>query len=158
LTRIFNLCWANNHGFVPISEKEAEYLYESFKTILHPNLIHFAEVDGKIVGGAIFLHDYNQLFKTMNGKLFPWNILKVFTQKKKITRLRAFMSGVLPEYRNKTVFPLMVYEAIKQATSFEGWDCFEGSYILENNRVTIATLEKIGGEIYKKYRVFETAC
>ncbi len=158
LTKIFNLCWANNHGFVPISDAESEYLYSSLKPFLNSDLIHFAEVEGKIVGGAIFLLDYNQLFKTMDGRLFPLNIFKIFTQKKKITWMRSFMAGVLPEYRNKAVFPLMLSHGIKRGMRFTQLDFLEASYVLENNHQTIAALEKLGAEIYKKYRLFETAC
>jgi hypothetical protein len=156
LTKIFNQCWAKNHGFIPITLAEGEFLYSSLKPLLDSKLVLFAELDGEVVGGAIYILDYNQIFKTFNGRLFPWNLAKIFTQKKSLTSLRAFMAGVVPEHRNKNIFPLMLSEVIKTGFSY-GIDNLEASYILENNHFMRAILEKIGGEIYKEYRVFETS-
>ena len=58
---------------------------KDLKPLVEPSLVLFGEVKGKIIGFVLVMLDYNQVFKSMNGKLFPFGFLKLYTQKKKIT-------------------------------------------------------------------------
>lgn len=151
---LFNTCWVKNHGFIPLTDAEMDFMANDLKAIADPRLILFGEINGETVAGMIVLPDYNGIFKNMNGRIFPFNWIKIFTQKKRIKALRIVILGVDPAHQKKGIDGALYYEIVKRALDL-GYDWAEASYILENNYMMMRPLEMIGGEIYKKYRVFQ---
>lgn len=154
LRKIYNEAWEKNYGFVPMTDKEIDEYAAGFKQIAEPSLIFFAEIDGKPVGTALSLLDYNYVFKQMNGRLFPFNFIKMFTQKKHITWARVMLLGILPKYRGKGLDAVLYYETVRAAQAL-GVEYGEASWILEDNAMMRRGMELIKGEIYKTYNVYE---
>jgi hypothetical protein len=46
---IYNAAWEKNWGFVPMTDREIEHLAEQFRQVAVPDIIPFAEKDGKVV-------------------------------------------------------------------------------------------------------------
>ncbi len=154
LRMIYNEAWEKNYGFVPMTDKEIDEYAAGFKQIAEPSLIFFAEIDGEPVGTAVSLLNYNYIFKQMNGRLFPFNFVKMFTQKKHITWARVLLLGILPKYRGKGLDAVLYYETVKAAQAL-GVEYGEASWILEDNDMMRRGMELIKGEIYKTYNVYE---
>jgi GNAT superfamily N-acetyltransferase len=68
--------------------------------------------------------------------------------------LRVIALGVLPEYRGTGVDALMYIETAKAAVR-RGYKYAEMSWILENNDMMNRSIQMLGGEVYKTYRMFE---
>ncbi len=154
LRDIYNKAWEKNYGFVPMTNKEIDEYVKAFKPIAEPSLIFFAEIDGKPIGTAVSLLDYNYIFKQMNGRLLPFNFIKMFTQKKHITWARVMLLGILPKYRGKGLDAVLYYETVRAAQAL-GVEYGEASWILEDNDMMRRGMELIKGEIYKTYNVYE---
>jgi len=154
LRTIYNEAWEKNYGFVPMTDKEIDEYAAGFKQIAEASLIFFAEIDGKPIGTAVSLLDYNYIFKQMNGRLFPFNFIKMFTQKKNIKWARVMLLGILPKYRGKGIDAVLYYETVKAAQAL-GVEYGEASWILEDNAMMRRGMELIKGEIYKTYNVYE---
>lgn len=150
---IYTKTWKDNWGFLPISESEFHALADELKMVLDPDLVHVAEIDGKPIAFSIGIPDLNQIFKTMDGKLFPFGIFKILLGKKKIDRFRTALMGVLPEYQGKGIDALLHYAAIEKAVA-KGITESELSWILGDNQEMIRVAEKIGGRLDKTYRMF----
>src|SRR3989304_430851 len=105
---VYNKAWAPNWGFVPMTEDEIDAMAKDLKSIIEPSLVLFGEIDGKLVGFALVLLDYNFIFKQMNGRLFPFGIIKLFTQKKKIPWSRIITLGIIPEYQKRRIYEIPI--------------------------------------------------
>lgn len=153
---LFNEAWStvNNHGWVPLTDAEFDVITGDLKQITDPDLVMLARVDGKVVGGVICLPDYNEIFKSWKGKIFPFNFIDMFTKKRKIQCLRIVILGVLPEYQKKGLDAIMYYEILERGLA-KGMTWAEASYIVEDNMPMFKPLMNIGGEIYKTYMVVE---
>ncbi len=153
---LFNEAWTteNNHGWVPLTDAEFDAITADLKAITWPDLVMLAKVGDKVVGGVICLPDYNEIFKSWRGKLFPFNWIDMFTKKKKIECLRIVILGVLPEYQKKGLDAIMYYEILERGLA-KGLVWAEASYIVEDNMPMFKPLMNIGGEIYKTYMVME---
>jgi len=152
---VYNQAWAPNWGFIPMTEEEIDNLAKELKPIVEPSLVLFAEVEGKTVAFALVMPDYNELFITMNGRLFPFNFIKLFTKRKKITWARVITLGIIPEYQKRGVDALLYYEITKRAEKL-GIIKGEASSVLEDNEMMKRGAEQVmNGEIYKKYRIYE---
>lgn len=153
---IFNEAWTteNNHGWVPLTDEEFDFITGSLKPITDPELVLIARKGDKAVGGMICLPDWNEVFKSWKGKILPFNWIDLFTKKKKIKCLRVVILGVLPEYQKKGLDVVMYHEVMRRGLD-KGMEWAEASYIVEDNMPMFKPLMNIGGEIYKTYRVME---
>jgi len=154
IEEIYNSAWESNWGFVPITTAEFDYLAESLKMVVDPDLVMFAEVAGKPAGFTLSLPDFNQVLKKMNGRLLPFGFLKILTGKKKIDFLRVIIMGVKPEYQKKAIDSVFYLETIKNGNK-NGYTGAEISWVLEDNMPMRMTAEKLGAHIYKTYRIYK---
>ncbi len=69
---VYNKAWAPNWGFVPMTDEELEVMAKDLKPLVEPSLVLFGEIEGKLIGFALVMIDYNYIFKQMNGRLFPF--------------------------------------------------------------------------------------
>jgi len=151
---VYNKAWAPNWGFVPMTEDEIDAMAKDLKSIIEPSLVLFGEIDGKLVGFALVLLDYNFIFKQMNGRLFPFGIIKLFTQKKKIPWSRIITLGIIPEYQKRGLDAVFYYEIVTRAAKINIF-LGEASWVLEDNDMMNRGLDVMNAHAYKKYRIYE---
>ena len=151
---IYNSAWEKNWGFVPMTDAEFEHMAKQLKPIIDPELVLIAEVEGKPVAFAIQLPDYNQAMKHMNGRLFPIGVFKFLWYKRKIDEVRVLTLGIIPAYRGRGIDAMLVVRMmeISQPRGMAKGEC---SWILEDNTMMRHGMERMGGYVYKTYRVFE---
>lgn len=154
IKEIYNSAWERNWGFVPMTEAEFDYMAESIKPIVNPQLCIIAEIAGEPVGFALQLPDYNVAFKHMNGKLLPFGWAKFLWYKRNIPHTRVLTMGVKPEHRKKGLDSMLILQLHIESSKF-GCPRGECSWILEDNLPMRHGMERIGGRAYKTYRVFE---
>ncbi len=155
---IYNSAWEANWGFVPMTKEEFYHTAKDLKSIVDPNLVHFALVNGVVAGFILTLPDLNQVFKQIpSGNLSPIAIYKILTAKKRMTRVRVITMGVKKEFRKIGIETLLYkhnHIAIKKNPNIKN---IEMSWILENNLEMNKPLIRMGGEAYKRYRLYEKA-
>ncbi len=156
IQHIYTRAWEKNWGDVPMTDSEFKELAKAFKPLADPNLIQFAYINNEPVAIIVAMPDWYEVLKSMNGRLFPFNFLKLLTQKKSHTWSRVILLGTLPEYRNKGLDGLLCYEALKHAKE-RGIKYAEGSWILEDNVMMNRAMQNFFGEVYKTYGIFEKA-
>lgn len=149
-SNIFEEHW----GYVPVTDKEFDFFAERLRRFAIPELLLFAELKGEPIGFIIYLPDYNQPLKKINGCLFPFGWLKYLYYARKIEVVRLIYIGVLKEYRLKGIEALLIHESSQKAYEL-GYRKTEVSKILEENYRARRAAEAYGGKIYKTYRVYE---
>jgi len=151
---IYNRAWAKNWGFVPWTENEMKFMAERLKNFADPELVIFAMHQGKEVGFAFGLPNYNEILKELNGRLFPFGIFKLLINRKKIKGIRAVVFGVIPEVQH-TGLAYLLYDQLEKNALARGYEWAETSWQLEDNEAINRFTTSIGGRIYKKYRIYE---
>jgi hypothetical protein len=154
INNLYNSFMDKNWGFVPATMEDMLYSAKSLKQIVNPKMIFFAGMKDKTVGCSISIPDINQALTHMNGRLFPFGIFKFLYYKPKINRIRLILLGIDQSFRLRGMDILFYYYTMQRA--FEnGYDEAELSWISEDNNILISIVEKLGAELYKKYRVYE---
>lgn len=153
---VYNDAWADNWGFVPMTEAEFMFIAKNLKLAVDPNFVYFAEKKGtgETIGFSLSLPDNNQAIVGMNGKLFPFGIFKFLMQKKKIDQLRVIIMGVKKEYQKKGIDAVFYRDTIVNGNK-RGVRGAEISWVLEDNMVMMQTALNMGAEVYKTYRIFD---
>jgi hypothetical protein len=154
---IYNSAWDKNLGFVPMTEKEFNYLAKDLKMIMDPDFCLVAEHQGKMVGFSLAIPDINQVQITIKkGRLLPTGIFKLLFGRKKINYVRIITLGVMEEYR-KLGIEACFYASIIQNAGRKNIKGGEASWILETNELMNKAMENINGKVYKTYRIYEKA-
>lgn len=152
--KVYNSAWIDNWGSVQMTEEEFKFVAGSLKPLVDADIVYFAEVNGVPVGFSLSMPDYNQIFKNINGRLFPFGFLKILTGRKKITGIRVMIMGIIPEYQRKGIEAVFINNTIKIGNS-KGYTFAEISWILEDNIPMVQTAINLGAELYKTYRVYD---
>jgi ribosomal protein S18 acetylase RimI-like enzyme len=155
---IYNGAWEKNWGFVPMTDKEFDYLAKSLKPIANPHYVYFVENrEGKTIGFSLSLPDINQALKHVNGNPFtPWGLVKYLWYKRNISMVRTIVMGVLPEYRNKGIDSILNTQ-IADYGGKHGVFASEMSWVLKSNEAMSKLAQVIGGKPYKEYVIYEKA-
>ena len=112
------------------------------------------DAEGKTVGMAITVPDVNQVLKRMNGRLLPLGWWRYLRKKRTIDRCRVGFLGVKPAYQHTGVAAGCTPSTSRWPTTTRvKWG--EMGWILETNKAMNRAMEAMGGQIVKKYRVYE---
>lgn len=151
---IFNKAWDGNWGHLPLTDKQLDALIHELIQVVVPELVIFAEKDGKTVGFIISIPDVNEALQILNGRLYPWRIIRAMRAAKKTKKVRTIIMGVLPEYRGRKIDDVFYLRTIEDGIrlGFEESDC---SLIVETNVKMISALKPLKAENYKTYRIYE---
>jgi GNAT superfamily N-acetyltransferase len=151
---IYNNAWSKNWGFVPLTDDEINHIAKALKQIVVPEIVFFAEVDGKPVGFSLSVPDINQALKHLkNGRLLPFGIFKLMKEMKKITMIRVLIMGLIHEYRLSGIDAAFYYYTIKNGIA-KGFSAAELGWVLEDNEPMKRVAEHVGAVPYKKYRIY----
>ncbi len=157
---IFNDAWHENWGFVPLTEAELSQLAKDFKLILIPELTYLVEIDGEPAGFAVAIPNLNDMIRDLGGKLSPVGLAKLVWRLKVMgpKTARLCFLGVRTKYRHVKKYGALstfLYAKMNEAGARCGIQWGELSYTLEDNGPVNAGIRLMGGQIYKKYRLFE---
>jgi len=149
-----NGAWEKNWGFVAMTDKEFDHLAKDLKAVIEPKLAYIAEVNGEPAGFSLAIPNINEALIKINGRLFPFGLLKLLYYARKIKSARLLTLGVLDKFRKKGI-EAAFYAKSMQAGIKLGIEWAELSWILEDNKLMRRGIELMGGEIYKTYRLFD---
>ncbi|MEN6478723.1 MAG: N-acetyltransferase [Anaerolineales bacterium] len=151
---IYRAAWAKNWGAVPVTDAEFDHLANGLKQIADRDLSYLAFIDDQPVGVFVALPDYCQPLHHMNGRMLPFGWISFLRYRRKIDGFRVLIMGVLEEHRLKGVEALF-YKAACEAAVRKGYKWTELSWILEDNYKMIRGIEAMGGEVYRRYRIYD---
>lgn len=154
---IYNAAWGQNWGFVPMTEAEIDHTATDFKKILDPDIVNFAFVGGNPAGFSLALPDLNPVFKAMNGKMFPFGLVKFLWHtkiKKSIDGIRFMALGIIPKYQKLGIDNIFYLDTYNKGVK-KGYRWAELSWILEDNVLMNRALLMMGAVPYKRYRLYD---
>ncbi len=155
INRLFNECWKDNWGFVPMTLDELESIADELKEIADPELVYIAEKDGEAVGFSLAMPNINEFMGRAKSAKGIFRKLKFIWQLKtrRPKEARLMLLGVDPKFRNKGLGAVFYYETLVHGgKKYRGGEL---SWILEDNHEIIAGITAMGGKRYKSYRLYE---
>jgi GNAT superfamily N-acetyltransferase len=131
-----------------------EALLKPFRSIVDPDLVLFAEVKGEAVGWFPGIPNLNEAFIHANGLRYPWDYIKLWWHMRRRPECLAVKSVlVAPQYWNSGVSVLLFAELGKRAKA-KGFKWLDLSLTSEDNPHTPILAERMGAQVYKRYRVY----
>ncbi len=151
--QVYNEAFADNWGFVPMTEAEADSAVGDFLRYADIALPRVAEVGGEPAGFILALPDFNEAIAHCKGTLWPFGLVRMLRHRCYIRNLRVATLAVRPRFR-----PLRIaHHLIRQlwdAARMRGYRIAEFGYIDERNIVMRKIVERIGARKVKTYRLY----
>lgn len=151
---VYNAAWERNWGFVPLTDAELRAYAKDLKPVLDERFAYVAERDGEVVGAALSLPDMNLLLSKLNGRLMPFGWMTAMRERRKIDEIRVFALGVKQEHRHTGTAAAFYAETWRECLR-RPISRAETGWILESNDPMNRAMEALGGDVIKRYRIYE---
>ncbi len=152
---LLNETFKDIYAFSPLNDKEMKEFANRYLFILDPKFIKVIENENReLLAFILSMPDISEGIKRCKGKLLPFGLFHILRSQKKTKQLNLLLGGIKPSFRNlgfDSVLGISLLEEAKKA----GLKVIDSHLILENNTKMRAEVEKMGGVVYKRYRIFE---
>jgi GNAT superfamily N-acetyltransferase len=154
---LMNKAMAHLSDFRPWEREAVAALLEPFKAIADPDLVLFAEIEGRTIGWFPGVPNMNEALIHLNGLRYPWDMVRALRWMRFRPRCLTIKSVlILPEYWGSGAALLLIDEMARRARA-KGYQWADLSLTSEDNPYTPALAARMGARIYKRYRVYGKA-
>lgn len=154
LRGIYNKANELNWGFMPLDERSFFHMAKALKQVVDKESVLLAEHKGQLIGFAVSVPDYNQVFKRIsNGKLFLLGWWKLLNGRKHINRIRIMIIGVLPQWRGMGI-DWCFYSRIAQYGKEKQIGNGEACYVMQDNLQMNRMMKALEAPVIKEYKLY----
>jgi hypothetical protein len=151
---LLNHTFTEIYGFTPFTEAEMDDFANRYLFLINPRFIKIAvNSDDKVVAFVIAMSHIGDGIQKAKGYLFPFGIFQIFAAARKTNQLNLLLGGIDPDYRGKGLDVMMGVKLMQSAT-LKGKTVIDSHLELEYNTKVRAEMEKMGGVVYKRFRIF----
>jgi GNAT superfamily N-acetyltransferase len=157
IVKIYNESWAQNWGFLPITDEEAITLADSLRLVADPGLIRFAFIKGEPAAVLGALPDPNYILRPhwhWYGDSDIVRVIRLLRKRRRIPFIRLMFFGIRPNFRNLGIDAILFSEVKEYATGRDYQKC-EASLLLEDNHLILSPTEFMGAQRYKTWRIYD---
>ncbi len=155
---LMNECYisGNIYGFAPLDEKEMDDLAKRYLPILDPRFIKVVAKDGEPLAFIVGIPDMTAGIQKARGRLLPFGLIWILRAAKKTRQLDLLLGAVKEKYRGQGLDVLMGARMLMTAHE-AGISYLDSHHEMESNVRVRALMERMGGKVYKKFRVYQKA-
>ena len=139
--------------FALIELAEFQASASGLRSVMDPELVFIAEVDGKTAGFALGIPNFTEALRYANGLQYPWDYVRLLLAQKKIKSVSFKILAVDPDFWGYGLEALMFLEMGK-ALIRKGYDWVDASLTNEFNPQTNKLATRLGATVYRRYREF----
>jgi hypothetical protein len=151
---LVNKAFEKIYAHMPFEEKEMDDFANRYLAILRTDFIKVIKKGDEIVAFIIAIPDISKGIQKAKGHIFPFGFIHILRSQKTTDRLDLLLGAVKEEYRGfglDTILGVKLIESAKKA----GLKFVDSHVVLEENYKMRGEMEKLGGNIYKRYRIFQ---
>ena len=153
--QLVNETFTEIYAFAPLSEKEMDEFANRFIFLLDPEFLKVIENErNEVIAFVLGMKDISKGIQRCNGKLIPFGIFQILLAKRKTRQLNLLLGAIRKEYRNSGLDALLGISMIDSARA-TGMKVIDSHLELETNTKMRSEMEKMGGEVYKRFRIFQ---
>jgi len=151
--KAYNQAFVNNWEYVPLTEREIQFVLDTILTIADPKLIKIISHDNEAVGFLLGFRDISEALQRSKGRLLPFGIIDIMLEMRRTKWVAMNGAGVLPEFQGRGGNALLYSEMEKTVKDF-GFTDADLTQVAESAVEMRSDLINLGGKAYKNHRVF----
>lgn len=144
------------YGFVPPDEEEMRTLARQWLPLLDPRFVKAVARGPDLVGFIVGMPCLAEGLRAANGRLLPLGLLRIRAAARRSRRLDLLLGGVKERWRRRGVDALLGRTMLAEGLA-AGFEWLDSHHEQEDNRAMRALMERAGGQIYKRYRIYRKA-
>jgi hypothetical protein len=155
---LMNECYTggNIYGFAPLDGKEMDDLAKRYLPILDPRFIKVVAKDGEVVSFLVGMPDITAGIQKAKGRLLPFGFIRILRAAKQTRQLDLLLGAVKEKHRGLGLDVLMGARQLMSARE-AGMEFLDSHHEMESNLLVRALMERMGGKVYKRFRVYQKA-
>lgn len=152
---LINETFCSIYAFTPFSEKEMQDFANRYIFLLNPKFIKVAvNEEGEVIGNIISMPDISKGIQKCKGRLLPFGLFQIFNSARKTKQINLMLGSIHPKYQGRGIDVVMAIKLIESAKKY-GKTIIDSHLQLETNQKMRRESERIGGIVYKKYRIYQ---
>ncbi|MCD6112446.1 MAG: hypothetical protein J7J86_04160 [Bacteroidales bacterium] len=151
---LMNDSYKELYSYEPQDVEGTLKLFKSYLKIINPHFVKIITKNDKIVSFFIGVPNFTKGLKKAKGKLFPFGFLKIKREMKKSKQLVLLLGSIDRKHQGRGLDVLMGYHMILSAQKYN-FDYIDSHLELETNKKVHAEMQKMGGEVFKRFRIFK---
>jgi GNAT superfamily N-acetyltransferase len=155
---LMNECYTGSdiYGFAPLEEKEMDDLAKRYMPVLNPRFIKVVAKGDEPVAFVIGIPDMTAGIQKARGHIFPFGFIHILRAAKKTKQLDLLLGAVKENYRGQGLDVFMGTRMMQSAQK-AGMEIMDSHHEMETNVKVRAEMERMGGKVYKRFRVYQKA-
>jgi hypothetical protein len=151
---LLNETFADIYAFDPFKEREMDDFANRYLPLLDPRFIKvIRDREGEILSFIIGMPDISKGIIRSKGHVLPFGIFRIIDARKKSKQLNLLLGGIKEEFRGQGLDVIMGIKMLETARE-RGISFIDSHLELETNIRMRREMEKMGGVVYKIYRIF----
>src|SRR4030042_2570784 len=119
-----------------------------------PRFVKVVTKDGEPVAFVVGMPDMTAGIQKAKGRLLPFGFIKILRAARKTRQLDLLLGAVKEKYRGMGLDVIMGYRMISSAQE-AGMEFMDTHHEMEANVRVRAIMERMGGKLYKRFRVYQ---
>ena len=153
--QLVNETFKDIYGFIPFTKEEMKDFANRYLYLINPRFIKLIVNDlNDVVAFVIGMSDISHGIRKAKGKLLPIGFIPIFMAGKKSKQLNLLLGAVHPQYQGRGLDVVMGIKLLASARE-AGKTTIDSHLELEENFKVRAEMERVGGKVYKKYRIYQ---
>ncbi len=152
---LLNETFKDIYGFWPFSQAEMDDFANRYLYLINPRFIKvITNGQNELAAFIIGMSDISKGIQKSKGKLLPFGFIHLLLAGKKTDQLNLLLGGIHPKYQGKGL-DVMLGMRMFESARLTGKTTMDSHLEMEGNTKVRAEMERVGGKVYKRYRVFQ---
>lgn len=152
--RLVNETYRSIYGFIEMDEAEMHELARKYLPLLDPEFMKVVvDKENNPIAFVIASPDISIGIQKAKGKIFPFGFIHILSSAKRSTQLDLFLGAVKEKYITAGLTALLGVATFNSAKKRK-MEYIDSHLILETNKPMRTVMERLGGTVYKRYRVY----
>ncbi|MGQ9578136.1 MAG: hypothetical protein ACUVWQ_05900 [Candidatus Aminicenantales bacterium] len=142
------------YGYAPLDEKEMDELAKRYLPVIDPRFVKVVLKEQEPVAFIVGIPDMTAGIQKAKGRILPFGFIHILRAAKKTKQLDLLLGAIKEKYRGMGLDVLMGVKMLMSAWE-AGFEIIDTHHEMETNVRVRGEMERMGGEIYKIYRVYQ---
>ncbi|MBM3331542.1 hypothetical protein FJY68_06775 [candidate division WOR-3 bacterium] len=153
---LMNQTYQDIYGYVTLTEAEINALVRQYLPVIDPRFVKAVARGEDLVGFIIGMPNMNVGLRQCKGHVLPFGVFQIEAATKKTKQLDLFLGAIHADYRGRGI-DVMLGGAMMRSAIAAGFEQIDSHHELETNLKMRAEMERVGGQIAKRFRIYQKA-
>lgn len=142
------------YGYAPLDEQEMDELAKRYLPVIDPRFVKVVLKEQEPVAFIVGIPDMTAGIQKAKGRILPFGFIHILRAAKKTKQLDLLVGAIKEKYRGMGLDVLMGVKMLMSAWE-AGFEVIDTHHEMEANVRVRGEMERMGGEVYKIYRVYQ---